>query len=98
MKKLTTMDLRENKNVKSEEGRVYLFEGSYGTVEFVGEAGPVYRKGNYTLGYVQVLNDRFISFDAEHTYEKWIVDEAIDYLVEKGVVEYSKETCAYYLK
>ena len=98
MKKFATVDLREDKDVKNEEGRVYIYKGLGGHLEFVAETGPWYKDGDFADGYVQVYNDWFKSFSGDYTYKEWLLDTAIDQLVEDEIIEFSGDNGCYYFK
>lgn len=86
MKRIATIDLREDKTKEAaEEGRVLITIAGDNDIYISNEAGPKYRR-IYTDCYVQVYHDRFISFDSEHDYSFWIENIVKDYLFERGII------------
>ena len=86
MKRIATIDLREDKTKEAaEEGRVLITIAGDNDIYISSEAGPKYRR-IYTDCYVQVYHDRFISFDSEHDYSFWIENLVKDYLFERGII------------
>ena len=95
--KIATIDIRE-KAEQGEKGRVYLVEGAYGNLEFIPLFGQADYRNYSDIQYVEILNDTFMGFGADETYERFIVNEAIDYLTENGIIEYDESNGEYYFK
>lgn len=86
MKRIATLDLREDKTKEAaEEGRVLITIAGDDSIYLSSQAGSRYDM-RYVDCYVQVFHDRFISFDSEHDYNFWIKDTVKDYLLEKGII------------